>query len=135
MQTGPLSLFNKSPTKPSRSGFTLQIGLKLAVLAVCVMTVFSGHYPPASAQQHRRVTQMVPVLTVEDAVQDNNIEAANKHLETTDANVSRFGVALEKAEPDISGIQGEERGIGALLGAMSLLQIFLQFRKKAEDAE
>jgi hypothetical protein len=134
MQTGPLSLFNKSPAE-TPSGFTLQIAVKLAVLAVCVMTVFGGHYPPAHAQQTHRVTQILPILTVEDAVQDNNIEAVNKHLEATDTTISRMELTMQKAEADVSGIQGEERGIGALLGALTLLQIFLSFRKKAEDAE
>lgn len=35
-------------------------------------------------------------------------------------------------ESTVSGLQGEERGIGALLGLLSIAQIVLQVRKKGD---
>jgi hypothetical protein len=107
----------------------VQIGCKLIVLAICMFVAFGGNYPPATAQVAKQ--GIVPVLTVEDAVQDAHIGEINDHLKATDAEVARNWAVLQKNAEDISGMQGEERGIGGVLGLLSGIQIVLQIRKKA----
>ncbi len=63
---------------PKRFKGKLLISIKLTVLGVYLFLAVSGHYPPVMAQIHKTQIQTIPVLTVEDAVQDTNIEAANK---------------------------------------------------------
>jgi hypothetical protein len=97
-------------------------------LFLCLYLAVSGHYPPVLAQRPQQVP--VPVLTVEDAMQDHDIAEVNKHLEATDAKVQKQWDKQNKIENDLSGLQGEERIIGAVLTLLSGSGIILQIRKK-----
>ncbi len=91
----------------------------------------SGNHPPANAQlRPAGAVPVVPVLTIEDALQDSDIAAVNKHVDSTDANVARNWVGVQKNAADIAGMQGEERGIGAFLALLSGTGLILQVRSK-----
>jgi uncharacterized coiled-coil protein SlyX len=100
------------------------LSLRITILGLALFTLFGGHYPPLLAQNP------IPVLTVEDAVQDNNIRALNEHLAATDAHVQRQYESLSRLATDLAGIQGEERLIGVLLGSGMSISIFLQVKKR-----
>jgi hypothetical protein len=104
--------------------------MRIVFIFLCGFLAFGGHYPPVLAQKPMQI-QEVPVLTVEDAVQDNNIKAMNDHLVSTDATVRLQWTAINKLVSDVSGMQGEERIIGVILGLISTGGIILQVRKKA----
>jgi hypothetical protein len=103
--------------------------LRLITITVCIFIAFGGHHPPSYAQTPQRL-QYVPVITAEDAVQDNNIVALNEHLRTTDATVKEQWKAVYEMEGDLSGLRGEERIIGAVLGIIASSSVFLQWRKR-----
>lgn len=108
-----------------------QMLLKVAFVAVCAVVTFGGHHPPSYAQgSQQRQYQYVPVITAEDAVQDSDINAINKHLETTDASVKEQWKATNQIQSDLSGMRGEERIIGAVLGIIASSSVFLQWRKR-----
>jgi hypothetical protein len=109
--------------------YTGQLALKLAFIAVCAYVVFGGNHPPATAQA-RMQPQYVPVITAEDAVQDNNISALNKHLENTDATAKEQWLTISQIQNDISGMRGEERIIGAVLGVIASSGVIMQWRRR-----
>ena len=100
--------------------------LRLLTLTVCLIIVFGGHHPPSYAQS----LQYVPVITAEDAVQDTNISALNKHLEATDTVAREQWKSISQMQSDLSGMRGEERIIGAVLGIIASSSVILQWRKK-----
>lgn len=113
--------------KAMRRVFPLgQLVLKVSFIVVCFVVAFSGHHPPAYAQ----TPQFVPVITAEDAVQDSNIAALNKHIEATDVNVKEQWRTITQIQTDISGMRGEERIIGAVLGLIASSSMILQWRRK-----
>jgi hypothetical protein len=108
----------------------LSLGLKFAALTVCVMACFSGRYPPAHAQGRRVALQTVPVLTVKDAEQDDNIAQLAHHLESVDGTIGKQGDAINSVTADIAEFKGEERIIGFVLTLLISGSIVLQFRTK-----
>jgi hypothetical protein len=104
------------------------LGLKLGFIAVCLVICFDGHHPPAVAQQR----QLIPVITAEDAAQDSEIAAISKHLEATDARVEKQWDALSANANELSGMRGEERIIGAVLGLLASSSLAVQLRKRNE---
>lgn len=113
--------------KAMRRVFPLgQLVLKVSFIGVCFVVAFSGRHPPAYAQ----TPQFVPVITAEDAVQDSNIAALNKHIEATDVNVKEQWRTITQIQTDISGMRGEERIIGAVLGLIASSSMILQWRRK-----
>lgn len=109
-----------------------QLALKIAFIAICCVVVFGGHHPPSYAQspQPRGERQYVPVITAEDAVQDADLAALNKHIESTDVNVKEQAQAIVQIQNDISGMRGEERIIGAVLGIIASSSVILQWRRR-----
>ena len=68
-----------------------------------------GHHPPVQAQsQHVRV-QSVPVVTTEDAMQDDRITAINRHLESIDAAIEMLRKASELQGNEVSAVRGESK--------------------------
>jgi hypothetical protein len=106
-----------------------QLLLKVTFIAVCAFIVFDGHHPPAYAQVGRQL-QYVPVVTAEDAVQDADIIAINKHLEVTDSTAKDQWKTINDIQSDISGMRGEERVIGAVLGIIASSGLFLQWKRR-----
>lgn len=102
------------------------LGLKLGFITVCLIICFGGQHPPAMAQQQR----FVPVITAEDAVQDRDIAQINKHLESTDARVEKQWDLLTINANELSGMRGEERIIGAVLGVLVSSSLVVQLRRK-----
>ncbi len=113
------------PSLPKSGAYYAQAILKSAFLCVCVFMAFGGYYPPVNAQQ------VIPVLTVEDALQDNNIHSLNEHLNATDATVKAQWAAITANTLAIAGIQAEERIIGVALGLLSSAGFFIKVRTKA----
>lgn len=112
---------------------TLPLGqfiLKFAFIAVCTVVVFGGHHPPSQAQQREPQYVQIPVITAEDAVQDTDIKALNKHIESTDANVKEQWQSITQIQSDLSGMRGEERIIGAVLGLIASSSVILQWRRR-----
>jgi hypothetical protein len=97
--------------------------LRSVILAVCICASLAGKYPPAFAQSG---------MTPEDATQDANIAAINKHLESTDANVLRQETALNLNAMQIAELQGEERVFFGVLGVLTSISIVIQVKKKGE---
>lgn len=95
--------------------------LRGAAVAVCVLACLSGH-PPASAQAAQ--------ISAEDAVQDSDIIAINRHLEATDARVSALSAEIDTSNQSISEMEGEQRVFFAVLGLLTSGSIFIQFRGK-----
>ncbi len=104
------------------------VAIKVIVFAVCLSVVFSGKHPPMFAQ--KASYPVVPILTVEDAVQDHDITELNKHIEATDARVHENTVATQTNSSMIAGMQGEERIIGGILATLMGISITLNVRKK-----
>lgn len=104
----------------------ISIGLKILFIAICMVVMLSGEYPPAQAQP-----SIVPVLTVEDAVQDHSIASIEKEQESQKQTLQAQWTAVQTNGNLIAGMQGEERGIGALLLLIQIASIVFQVRKKA----
>ena len=94
--------------------------LRCAILSLSICAALAGQYPPALAQS----------TTAEDATQDANISAINKHLEATDANVLRQETALSLNAMQVAELQGEERVFFGVLGLLTSVSIIIQVKKK-----
>jgi len=98
----------------------IQMFLRCAILSLSICAALAGQYPPALAQS----------TTAEDATQDANISAINKHLEATDANVLRQETALSLNAMQVAELQGEERVFFGVLGLLTSVSIIIQVKKK-----
>jgi hypothetical protein len=106
----------------------VSIALRIAVLAILITVAFGGHHPPVSAQT-------IPVLTVEDAVQDQKLAQQDQHLTATDARVQKQWDSINANASAISGMQGEERGIGVALAILQLVSIAVSWSGKRKGGE
>jgi hypothetical protein len=106
------------------------LGVKVAFLSVCLLAVFSGHHPPVQAQTQHVKVQTIPVIKTEDALQDRDIAAINKHLEATDAAVETLRKATELQGNVVSAIHGEIEAFGLLLTVLSIAAIVIQIKKQ-----
>jgi hypothetical protein len=113
---------------PSHILDNLMLASKVLVLSLCAFVTLSGHFPPVYAQ--RTGIQTIPVLTTEDALQDEKITSMDKHLEATDAEVARQAAITATSVSDISEMRGESRVLFGLLGLLSTVQIVIQVRRK-----
>jgi hypothetical protein len=108
-----------------------QLVLKVVFIAICAVVALGGHHPPSYAQTAQQIqSQYIPVITAKDAVQDTDIAALNKHVDNTDDNVKAQWQAISLLQSDISGMRGEERVIGAVLGLVASSSLILQWRKR-----
>jgi hypothetical protein len=96
--------------------------VKAIILAVCLFTAFGGHYPPMFAQKSYRI-ETFPILTTEDAMQDDHILAINSSIKALQEQAAR-------QDSDIAFMHGEERIIGGLLSLLTAGGLVLQFRQK-----
>lgn len=106
-------------------GQLIKVGLKAAILAVCLYAAMAGKYPPALAQP----------MSAEDATQDADIRAIDKHLEATDKNVADLQTAGNVNALAIAEMQGEARMCFLILGTLEGASIVLHVRKKKAIAE
>ena len=114
-----------------RTGLELALYfIRCSTVAVCFFFAFGGHYPPAHGQRQRTEIQ-VPVLTVEDAVQDNDIKAINQHLVATDGTVLKQWEMMSQMANDVSGMKAEQRIAEFIIGLIASSGVVLQLRKKA----
>jgi hypothetical protein len=104
-------------------------GLKIAILAICLFTAFGGHYPPAAAQRLTYRVQTVPVITTEDALQDSDIAALNKHLQSTDDVVKAMKVEQDRRGSEMDNWHGEERIIGGIIALLAAGGLVLQIKQ------
>jgi uncharacterized coiled-coil protein SlyX len=111
----------------------IAFAVKIATMAVCFFFALGGHYPPCLAQR----VQQIPVLTVEDAVQDTYIKSINDHLVGTDARAEAERIRLEDLKKelndlksDVSGMHAEARVVQFIIGALSSAGLILQVRRK-----
>jgi hypothetical protein len=113
--------------------YYLQAAFKMAALCLCLVVIFGGKHPPASAQI---------MTSAVDAVQNEKIEEANHHLEVTDSRVTNQwstlnaridSIALQTQANAIAanGTQTELRVWGSVLALLVSSGIILQVRKKA----
>jgi hypothetical protein len=128
MHQSPRPRFRNHLNLPSK----LSIGLKCAAFIVGTFACFSGNYPPALAQARNAPVTALPVLTVEDAQQDDRIEQLAKRLDATDATASKNGDTLNRLEESIAEFKGEERIVGFLLTLLIGSSIVIQFRAKTK---
>ena len=78
----------------------------------------------------QRTVVQIPILTVEDSLQDQDIKELNKHLESTDAKLDKAVDAINKSNDAIAGMKGEERAVGLLLGLLEIGAIIVQIKKQ-----
>ena len=100
------------------------LAFRIIALGICLYVVGSGHYPPLRAQTSS--------LTAEDATQDANIAAINKHMETTDANVLRQETSLSAIALAQAETQAEVRIFSAILIALIGGSITIQIATKTK---
>ena len=98
------------------------LGLFLRVLAFvfCLCMVFGGHHPPVQAQDR---SQRPSPISSEDAVQDTNIAAINKHLESTDGNVKETELRLSSIQDQLSEIHGWAVAVVFLSGGSIVIHL------------
>jgi cell division protein FtsX len=120
------------PQPRSNLSRTLSIGLKCAAFVICSATFLSGHYPPAYAQAHRAALTAVPVLTVEDAEQDDRIEQLTKRLDAVEAVMVKQADKQNEILEDIAAFKAEERLIGFILSLLIGSSIVIQFRARTK---
>jgi hypothetical protein len=103
------------------------LGMKIAFVAVCLVFIFGGNHPPVYAQ--RNTPRVQTVITTEDAMQDDHIEALNKHIENTDA---QLAVLIKKSDEQENKQSSWSGGITVgftLLGLLGTGTIVLQFKQ------
>jgi len=110
----------------------LSLGLKCAAFLLCSVTFFSGRYPPVYAQAHRVALPTVPVLTIEDAEQDDRIEQLTKRLDAVEAVMVKQADKQNEILEDIAAFKAEERLIGFILSLLIGSSIVIQFRAKTK---
>jgi hypothetical protein len=128
----PKQLFIKLNTLTTGLSDHLLLMLRIAIIGVCLVATFGVGYPPASAQ---RTAQTAP--SVEDAIQDDHIEAINKHLEANDRRADNHDVTTDKIVKRIDDLENyESKIIGGLatalviIGFMTGCTIVIQVRQK-----
>lgn len=105
--------------------------LKCMFVALCLGMTFGMGYPPSHAQ-----------MSNEDAVQDNNIVALNRHVESSDSRAEERNAELNKRidalreetnklGKDMAEMQGENRIAYAVLGMIGTTSIAVSFKRKA----
>lgn len=110
-----------------RTGLELALFLvRCSTVAVCFFFAFSGHHPPAFAQR----SDAVPAMTVEDAVQDNDIKSINQHLVATDAAVQKQWEVMIQMAQDVSSMKAEQRFAEFIIGLIASSGVVLQLRRK-----
>lgn len=109
---------------------------RLSLTIACVWVFFGGHHPPVLAQD--RKPAIVPVLTVEDAVQDLNITDLKQRLDQADSNNKSLAQSLQKTNDNMAdlknsivGFQTEERLGAGVIGLLATSGLILQVRRKA----
>ena len=110
----------------------ISLGLKCAAFLLCFVTFFSGRYPPVYAQAHRVALPTVPVLTIEDAEQDDRIEQLTKRLDAVEAVMVKQADKQNEILEDIAAFKAEERLIGFILSLLIGSSIVIQFRAKTK---
>jgi hypothetical protein len=105
--------------------------IKILIVLVCLLTIFSTHWPPKAQAQKNTPRLTVPVITVEDAMQDDHIEQLNKHIEATDANVTKLMLRSEEQENAMSSYRGGIQVALWIIGALSTGGIVLQLKQKS----
>lgn len=100
------------------------MNLRVLFVTLCLWVVLGGPWLRIKAQPSG-----VRTLSAEDAVQDSRIEDLTTRESQTSVDMQKMWDAIGANNTAIAGIQGEERAIGAILGGLSILQIFLSSRK------
>lgn len=102
--------------------------LRLVSIGIVLLAFLSGK-PPSHAQVPVPVT---PVISSEDAVQDEKINNLHQ-FETNQDNWNRdTGMSIATLKDDVSNIKGEIIGVGLALGGLNILGIFFQLKKQKE---
>jgi hypothetical protein len=78
---------------------------KVLVLSIGAFVSLSAHFSPVYAQ--RTGIQTIPVLTTEDALQDEKMTSMGKHLEATDTEVARQAAITGSSASDSSEMRGQ----------------------------
>lgn len=97
---------------------------------MCFFFAFGGHYPPAYAQHGRPDYQTIPALSVEDAVQDNDIRAINQHLVSTDSRVDKQYDIMRQMADDVSSMKTEQRIAEFIIGLIASSGVLLQLVRR-----
>lgn len=92
--------------------------IRLTILAICAFVSLSGRFPPAFAQRMHYTIETIPVITTTDSLQNDHIDAINKHLQASDDNIKALQLAVTQLTSDIAVAQGQVR---ELLGLLALL--------------
>lgn len=112
---------------PMRNHHRLRVCLNAAIFTGCLAMAFSGHYPPAAAQQR----------PTDDTQFYRDIDGINHHLENTDTSVlnnnNQLWAEVRKIDEDVAGFKGEERGWGAGLSLLTLLSIVMPFFRTRDE--
>ena len=99
--------------------------IRAIILAISAFVCFGGHFPPVFAQQKSQRLLTMPVITTEDAMQDDHISAINQHLMATDVRVTA-------SEERINEWMGEERVVEGVIGLLAVGGLVLQIRQQSQ---
>lgn len=101
---------------------------RIVFVSCCVVMVLRGH-PPSKAQTPATYGQAVEVA-VAVATQRADLDYLRQQLARDETTIKDNAVIISSLKDDISGIKGEERGIGLILLLAQLGSLVFQTRKE-----
>lgn len=107
---------------------------KVLFIGLCMVLVLDGHHPPLKAQAPlgAEASRSQTGVAIAIAVEEKGLADLQATQERQEKKLDDNAAATAVNANAISGIQGEERGIGALLVLMQLLSmVFTHRRSKA----
>lgn len=110
--------------KTQKKLFKLRVGF-LGVAAMSVIAI--------ACVGQQRVDPVAPVITVEDARQDEKIDQLTEFRHNQENFNTQQGAALQEERDEVSTIKGIGIGAFSLLAALQTLSVILQLGKKKES--
>lgn len=108
-----------------RQSFSLVLLLRMLALAVGALMLLSGGRPAARGQADHS-----SIVSSEDAVQDSDIIAINRHLDYDDGRLDQQAIHVAELESQIAEMQGEERISFGVITALIAGGLVIQWRRR-----
>jgi hypothetical protein len=104
--------------------------IRTAIIAVCFIGAFVIGYPPGLAQRATYRIQTIPVITTEDALQDQHLDDQEKHLSSNDARIDDLKKHQEETDSHIANWSGAFSATLIIVTILSGWGISLQIKQK-----